>query len=143
MKEIYKNIILKGKIMKTLIMSGIVILFFALTTFSQNNIKTISGTVTDNVRPCGYIKSDDGQEYKIHLGPVWYWNDNNYELKLSSVQIKGYIDGTDIWPYEIIQDGKTMKFADDNGNPLWSNGKGNKKGNGWGKGNKGNCWRNK
>ena len=140
MNKVYKNLIKKGKTMKTLILSGIVIFLFALTSFSQNNVQTISGTVTDNVRPCGAITSNDGTLYTIHLGPVWYWNDNNYELKLSTVQIKGYVDGNDIWPYEIIQDGKTMKFADDNGNPLWSNGKGNGKGNGWGKG---KCWRNK
>ncbi len=112
---------------------------------SGNDVQTISGTVTDNVRPCGTLKGDDGSEYTIHLGPIWYWEDNNYELKLSAVQIKGEVSGKDIYPYEIIQDGKTMVFTDDKGVPKWNkDGKGRGYGKGYGRGNgRGNCPRNK
>ena len=127
--------------MKTIIAAVLIIFSFIYAVSSQNDVKTVNGTVTDNVRPCGVFKSDDGKEYKLHLGPVWYWEQNGYELKLNaSTQIKGDMNETDIYPYEITQDGKTMKFTDDKGNPLWSNG------NGWGNGNgpgNGKCWRNK
>jgi len=108
---------------------------------SGGDVQTISGTVTDNVRPCGKLTGEDGSEYTIHLGPIWYWEDNNYELKLSSVQIKGEVSGKDIYPYEIVQDGKTMVFTDDKGIPKWNK---DGKGRGYGKGyGRGNCPRNK
>jgi hypothetical protein len=53
----------------------------------------------------------------------------------------------EFYPWEIVQDGKTMTFADDNGVPNWSKGKGYGKGNGKGRGygrGRGNCpYRNK
>jgi hypothetical protein len=126
--------------------------------WGNDNVQTISGTVTDNSRPCGFIKADDGKIYKIHLGPIWYWNQNDYALALTTATIKGNVKEIsgeyDVFPYTITQNGKTMTFADDNGIPKWSNGKGNgngrgncwgrENGNGWGRGNCGNCpWRNK
>jgi len=131
--------------MKTLI----VLLFAAVSSviiFSgviSGDVKTISGKVTDNTRPCGTIVSDDGTEYKIHLGPIWYWEENKYNLNLTDAQIKGEVSGNDIYPYEIVQDGKKMVFTDDKGVPKWNTdgkrygrgyGKGYKKGNGRGNG---------
>jgi hypothetical protein len=112
--------------------------------FIQGDVKTVSGTVTDNTRPCGILKADDGTEYTIHLGPIWYWEENKYNLNLSEAKIKGEVSGNDIYPYEIIQDGKTMVFTDDKGEPKWFKdgkgygrgyGKGYRKGNGRGNGN--------
>ena len=107
--------------------------------WGNDNVQTISGTVTDNSRPCGFIKADDGKTYKIHLGPVWYWNQNDYALALTTATIKGNVKESngeyDVFPYTITQNGKTMNFADDNGIPKWSQGKGNGRGKCWGRGN--------
>ncbi|MBZ0202953.1 MAG: hypothetical protein K8I03_08060 [Ignavibacteria bacterium] len=123
-----------------------VILF---TGFKPGDVQTISGTVTDNQRPCGKLVTSDGNEYTIHLGPYWYWEENKYVLNLSTAQIKGDVKGNDIYPYEIVQDGNTMVFTDDKGVPKWNKdgkgrgyGKGNGKGYGKGDG-RGNCPRNK
>jgi hypothetical protein len=141
---ILKQKIQKGIIMKTLITLVVIVIGFVFTAFSSGDFQTINGTITDNIRPCGSILTDDGREYKVHLGPIWYWEENKYELKLSSATIKGVIDGNDIYPYEITQDGKTMTFTDEKGNPKWYNGnypgRGNGRGNGKGRG---DCWRNK
>lgn len=153
--------------MKILIASIIVAVssVIAFSGFIQGDVKTISGKVTDNTRPCGTIVSDDGTEYKIHLGPIWYWEENKYNLNLTEAQIKGEVTGNDIYPYEIVQDGKTMVFTDDKGEPKWfsegkgygrgykegykkGNGKGNGRGDGkgYGRGNgngRGDCPRNR
>lgn len=108
--------------------------------WGNDNVQTISGNITDNARPCGFIKAEDGKVYKVHMGPIWYWDQNNYALALTSATIKGNVitvnGENEIYPYVITQDSKTMTFTDDNGIPKWSQGRGN--GNGYGKG---NCWR--
>lgn len=118
----------------------ILMLFTATTIFAQratymwgnDNVKTITGTVIDNQRPCAVVKATDGKEYRVHLGPIWYWDQNGYNLSLSDVTIKGNVrelNGVyDIFPFTIEQSGKVMTFADDNGVPKWSQGKG------WGRG---------
>lgn len=109
-----------------------------------DNVQTVSGTVSDNQRPCGFLKADDGKSYRIHLGPVWFWEQNSYSLELASATIKGgvkEINGEyNIYPFEITQNGKTMTFTDDKGIPKWGNSNGMR--NGKGRGNRGNCWRN-
>jgi hypothetical protein len=142
------------------------ILLFAGVTFAQNvnkqwsneNVQTISGTITDNQRPSGAIKALDGNNYIIHFGPIWYWNNNNYDLLLSDATIKGNVKTIDgeyhIYPFTIEQGSNKITLADDDGTPKWrkGNGYGNcgKNGNGNGRGNcncrgngNGNCWRNK
>ncbi len=118
--------------------------------WSDENVQTISGTVTDNSRPCGFLKADDGKVYRIHMGPVWFWDNNNYALALTNATIKGNVKESngeyDIFPFTITQNSKTMIFSDDNGIPKWSQGNGRGKGYGW-KGNgrgwgRGYCWRN-
>lgn len=128
--------------------------------WSNENVQTISGTITDNQRPSGILKGTDGNEYIVHLGPIWYWNDNNYNLLLSDATIKGNvktISGENhLYPFTIEQNGNKITLADDNGVPKWGNSKGQGKGKGWRNGNgngrgncncrgngNGNCWRNK
>jgi len=110
--------------------------------WKNDNVQTISGTVTDNSRPCGFIKADDGKIYKIHMGPVWYWDRNNYALALTTATIKGSVQlnngENEIYPFVITQNDKTMTLTDDNGIPKWSQGKGNGYGRGYGWRN-GNC----
>lgn len=116
----------------------------------NSDVQTISGTITNVNHPIATLKTDDGKEYTIHMGPYWFWNDNNYSLSTNTVaEIKGEVNGTDIYPWTILQNSKTMTFTDDKGTPKWGNGncpyrdgsgKGRGNGNGWGRG---KCWRNK
>lgn len=45
--------------------------------WSNENVQTISGKIYDNSRPTSYMITDDGIYYKVHLGPIWFWNQNN------------------------------------------------------------------
>jgi len=155
--------------MKSLFLT-LAILFIATSGFAQRankqwgneNVQTISGTIYDNSRPTSYMKTGDGTYYKIHLGPIWYWNDNNYSLSLSDATIKGNVKTIKgeyhLFPFTIEQGGTKIILADDNGVPKWGNSKGRnnemQNGNGYGRGNGnccrngngngwGNCWRNK
>ena len=162
-KDLLKQ--LKYKTMKNLFMI-LAFLLLATASFAQRannqwsneNVKTISGTITDNQRPSGYLKATDGTDYIVHLGPVWFWNNNNYNLSLSDAIIKGNVKTIKgeyhLYPFTIDQNGSKIVIADDNGVPKWGNSKGNGKRNGkgygWrnGRGNgngygRGNCWRNK
>jgi hypothetical protein len=128
----------------------LIVLFIATATFAQRanrqwsneNVQTVSGTIYDNTRPTSYMKTDDGTYYKVHLGPIWYWNDNNYSLLQSSATIKGNVKTINgeyhIYPFTIEQGGTKIILADDNGVPKWDNSNGK----GWRNG-RGNCRRNK
>jgi len=99
---------------------------------------TVTGTFTNLTRPNVTLKTDDGTEYLIHIGPVWFWDENKYSINSNSAaEIYGKLesDKKEIYAYTIKQDGATIKLADDNGNPLWwNNGKGKNRGNEWGRG---------
>jgi hypothetical protein len=104
-----------------------------------DNVQTVSGEITDVSQPIAKMKGDDGNEYEIHMGPFWYWNDNGYKLQHQvRAQVRGEVKQNqgryEFYPWEIVQDGKTMTFADDNGVPKWSKKKGKGPGNGNGKG---------
>ena len=110
--------------------------------YDVDNVQTVSGDITEVNHPIAKMKGDDGNEYEIHMGPFWYWNDNGYELKHQvRAQVRGEVKQVqgryEFYPWEIVQDGKTMTFADDNGVPKWSKGNGKGKGYGHGKGNNG------
>lgn len=117
--------------------------------FDTDNVQTIKGTVSSVNHPISIIKSDDGKEYEMHMGPFWYWNQNDFELNNNaSVEIKGEVKERngiyELYPWTIIQNGKTMSFADDKGVPNWSGGRGKGnwrgKGYGWQRGwGRGNC----
>ena len=111
--------------------------------WSNENVQTISGTITDNQRPSGNLKTSDGTDYIVHLGPVWFWNDNNFTLSLADASIKGNVKTINgqchIYPFTIEQSGNKITLADDNGIPKWGNNRSNSKGNCYCKG---NCRRN-
>ncbi|MDR3610531.1 MAG: hypothetical protein P4L27_08220 [Ignavibacteriaceae bacterium] len=148
--------------MRTNIIIGLVISLFLINlTYAQtgrniksknkNEIVTVKGSVTSINHPVAIVKGDDGKNYELRLGPSWYWKQNKIELKeKGNIEIKGELEKTDgknyIYPYTLIQDGKTITLADKDGNPVWAGGmhKGkaidNMKGKGNGNGNgKGNC----
>ncbi|MFZ1323010.1 MAG: hypothetical protein WAT71_15740 [Ignavibacteria bacterium] len=123
--------------MKTLILT-LTIFLFSYNAFAQKanykwsneNVKSISGTVYDNSRPTSYMLTEDGTYYKIHLGPIWFWNNNNYTIQTGFVKIKGNVKDENgifnIYPFTIEQNGSTIILADDNGLPKWNKrGRGN------------------
>ena len=141
--------------MKSIKIISLVLVLFISFAYSQrsddkgerwdtDNVLTLIGTVTGIDHPLAEFKSDDGNTYQIHMGPYWYWKDNNYELKKDiKIQVKGEVKGSELYPWEIEQDGSKMYFADDNGVPKWSgsNNNGWKKGNGYKGNGRGKCWK--
>ncbi len=96
--------------------------------YDQDEVKTINGTVTKVDHPYATLKGDDGKEYQVHLGPLWYWQREKLELKPNvKTQIKGEVDEVKsayhLYPWEIVQDGKTMVLADEDGVPSWAGGR--------------------
>lgn len=134
--------------MKLYINIAIVLMLMSSVLFAQRNTTTDPITVTGNItevnHPIAKFKSEDGTVYEIHMGPYWYWLNNGYKLNNESATIKGEVKTVDgikqLYPNEVMQNGTTIKLADENGVPLWAGYK-NKNGNGkgWRHGNKGNC----
>lgn len=117
-----------------------------------DNVITLSGNFTSVTHPIATFKGDDGNEYEVHMGPIWFWNENGYELKANnSAQIKGEVKQVqnryELYPWKITQDNSTIDITDENSVPKWSKGnkgknfKGNKNrdGNKKGRGYNGNC----
>jgi len=112
---------------------------------NRNNVNSveITGKVVKVNHPIAEVKGDDGKSYEVRLGPIWFWNDNNYKLNEGeSVVIKGEIENSSlknyIYPFTMKQGNSEIKFSDSDGFPLWSRGgKGyNGNGRGWcGRGN--------
>ena len=134
--------------MKLYISILLTIILFGGFVFAQVNTDpvTITGNITEVNHPIAKFKSDDGTVYEIHMGPYWYWLNNGYKLNNESAVIKGEVKTVNgvnqLFPNEVIQNGATIKLADNNGVPLWAGYKNNNgKGYGWknGKGNCGKC----
>ena len=100
------------------------------------------------------FKGDDGKTYELRLGPIWFWNNNEFELKENiAAEIKGEVEKKDnviyFYPYTIKQSGETIRLTAKDGAPLWA-GHGKGYGRGMGRGNgccghgtrrgNGNCW---
>lgn len=135
--------------MKLYINITIVLMLMSSVLFAQRNTTTdpitVTGSITEVNHPIANFKSDDGTIYQIHMGPYRYWLNNGYTLNNETATIKGEVKTVDgvkqLYPNEVIQNGKTIKLADENGVPLWAGNKGNNgngKGYGWKNGNKGN-----
>ena len=98
--------------------------------FNSDDVMTLSGEFVDVDRPNAKFISEDGTEYFVHLGPYWYWQQNDYEVTTNMpAEIKGEVmrvDGQyELYPWVIIQDGVRMCFSDNQGIPNWSRGRGN------------------
>lgn len=139
--------------MKTKLLTLAMVLFIAGTALSQRtlnteNIKEISGIVTEVNHPVAKISGDDGTLYELRMGPFWYWSKNNLSLSANSaIVIRGEVKNLNginqIYPYDLTQNGTKIVLANDNGTPKWLKGKGIRNGRGNncfrnGRGNKGN-----
>jgi hypothetical protein len=76
------------------------------------------------------------------MGPQWYWEREKYQIKHNvKAQIKGEVKEVqgryEFYPWEIVQDGKSMSFAGPDGKPNWSGGREGKMGAKSGEGGKG------
>ena len=108
--------------------------------FDVDDVKTISGTITEVNHPRATLKTADGKEYEIHLGPYWYWQRHRFALeKGAKVEVKGEtedVKGTmHMYAWQIKEGKNVMTLADDDGVPEWA-GRRNSRGGeyGWGKG---------
>lgn len=104
-----------------------------------DNVQTMKGIITEVKHPYATFKSEDGKEYRVHMGPQWYWEREKFQLKHNvKAQIKGEVKEVqgryEFYPWEIVQDGKTMTLAGQDGKPIWSGGKEGKRGTKSGKG---------
>jgi hypothetical protein len=96
--------------------------------YDKDEAKTINGTITKVDHPYATFKADDGKEYQVQMGPLWYWQREKLELKQNvKAQIKGEVEEVKsayhLYPWEIVQDGKTMALADEDGVPSWAGGR--------------------
>jgi hypothetical protein len=111
-------------------------------TLDTDDGKTLSGTITTVDHPIATFKTDDGKEYQIHMGPYWFWQREDYSLKPNAkAKVKGEVENgkgiMHFYPWEIVQNGKTLKLADDDGVPNWAGkrgGRGHGKSMGYGNG---------
>lgn len=108
--------------------------------YDNDDVKTISGTVTEVDHPRATLKAADGKEYQIHLGPYWFWQRHQYTLeKGARVEVKGETEDikgtTHIYPWQIREGKNVIMLADENGVPEWA-GRRNSGGSAysWGKG---------
>jgi hypothetical protein len=88
-----------------------------------DEIVTLKGEVTNVVLPMATLKSES-KEYTVHLGPIWYWKDNNYKLEKGEVEIRGEVENENgalhLYPYKITQGKAIIELANDEGVPNWS-----------------------
>lgn len=81
------------------------------------------GEITAIALPQATFKSE-GKEYSVHLGPQWFWKQNDYELKKGEAELRGEVekedDGLHFYPYTITQGAARIELADDDGIPKWS-----------------------
>lgn len=91
--------------------------------WDQDKVVTLKGEISQVLMPLATFKSE-GKEYTVHLGPVWFWRENDYKLETGAVEIRGEIEAEKealhLYPYVITQ-GKTMiTLASADGSPKWS-----------------------
>lgn len=140
--------------MKTKILTLVMVLFITGTVLAQRtlnteNLKEISGTVTEIDHPIAKITGDDGILYELRMGPFWYWSKNNLSLSANSaIVIRGEVNTrngiNEIYPYDITQNGTKIILANENGTPKWSKGNGYRGGKGYYcfRNQRGNRWNN-
>lgn len=91
--------------------------------WDKEKVETIKGKIISNW-PC-VVARVDGQEYIIHVGPLWYWQDKEVKFQKSAdIEVTGIVVDIvgvkHIFPQTLRVDGKELKITDENGMPLWA-----------------------
>jgi len=112
------------------------------------DIVTLKGEITNVLKPLASFKADDGKEYKVHLGPIWYWKKENLDIKKGNAEITGTVEENEgvlhLYPNKMVQGQVEIALATESGTPKWCDRKAGGSGKGQGQhGHKccGNCRR--
>lgn len=91
--------------------------------WDSDKVVTLKGEITEVNMPVAKFKSE-GKEYSVHLGPIWFWNQKDYELKKGEAELRGELekanDSLHFYPYTVTQGSAKFELADDDGVPHWS-----------------------
>jgi hypothetical protein len=90
--------------------------------WDEGKLVKLEGKVIDVGRPTAAIRADD-KEYILHLGPLWYRQDNEYPLKEGqTVKITGIVEEIynrlHVYPRTIESDGELL-LGNENGFHGW------------------------
>ena len=84
---------------------------------------TLKGEITNVLIPLAQLKSE-GKEYTVHLGPLWYWKQENLGLENGAVEMIGEKEEMNgewhFYPNEIVQGKVEIVLATENGTPKWA-----------------------
>lgn len=90
---------------------------------TSDEVVTLKGEITNVLKPLASFKSEDGKEYKVHLGPVWYWKQEKFELTKGQVEIVGETEEVNsehhVYPYKMVQGNVEIVLASEEGVPKW------------------------
>lgn len=93
--------------------------------WAKDELVTLKGEIIKVVPPLATLKAD-GKEYTMHLGPEWYWRENDYKLEAGAVEVRGEVATEEgelhFYPYAIVQGKNTITLVAEEGTPLWSKG---------------------
>jgi hypothetical protein len=108
--------------------------------WDRDDVVTVEGRITDLGRPFATLVAG-GTTYRLHLGPQWYWDREGYTLATGdTVEATGQVstegDTIHLYLHSMERNGRTYRFADTDGVPLWSHGRGS----GYGMGRCGHGW---
>lgn len=115
---------------KLVMMSLILVLMVAAAVWAQSGRRaqtadavTLKGEITNVLKPLAQFKAA-GKEYTVHLGPLWYWNQEKLELAKGAAEIVGETEEVDgawhLYPNKIVQGKVEIVLASDDGTPKWS-----------------------
>ena len=121
----------------SILLASLLVLSMSAVTFAQSGRKgmspraqstgetvTLKGEIANILKPLAIFKTKD-REYTVHLGPVWYWNQENIKLETGKTEISGEREEVDgqwyIYPSKISQGKTTIALVTDNGFPKWAN----------------------
>ncbi|MBZ0201326.1 MAG: hypothetical protein K8H86_15765 [Ignavibacteriaceae bacterium] len=95
--------------------------------WDKDEVVKVTGTLKSVSHPVAIVNGNDGKEYELRMGPVWFWKNNDYKLQPGEkIEISGEIENDNgkyyLYPYVINQNGKEIKLADEDGVPVWSRG---------------------
>jgi len=91
--------------------------------WDKDEVVTLKGEITKVLAPLATFKSE-GKEYTVHLGPSWYWRENDYKLETGAVEIRGEVETEEgelhLYPHALTQGKNTITLAGEDGAPKWS-----------------------